>query len=73
MLCLECKRLEAARIVSIRHYKGLMAARRDVLQDGRPVSPTLAAALVRAETAVGEAIKAVDEHAATHSSARQSV
>jgi hypothetical protein len=48
-----------------------MGARKDILQEGYPVSPSLAAALVRAEIAVNEACKKLAEHRASSCIDRQ--
>jgi hypothetical protein len=63
--CPECEVLEAARVTATMHYRDLMDARRDLLQEGHPVSPSLAAVLVRAEIAVNEVHKKLAEHRAT--------
>jgi len=72
MLCRECKALVAAKIRAIRHYRDLMAARRSVLEEGCLISPLLGSAIVRAETALNDVLKKLNEHRFTHGSSRQS-
>lgn len=58
--------LETARVRATIHYRDLMAARKEMLQQGQPVTPSLCAALVNAEIALNEVHKKLAEHQSTH-------
>ena len=47
-------------------YRDLLGARKDLLQEGRLVPPSLAAALAKTEIALSDLFKQVAEHHATH-------
>ena len=65
-LCQDCKMLETARAKATIHYRDLMAARKKMLQGGQPVTPSLCAALVKAEIALNEIHKKLEAHRRMH-------
>ena len=58
--------LETARVKATIRYRDLMAARKEMLQQGQPVTPSLCAALVKAEIALNEIYKGLAAHQSTH-------
>jgi hypothetical protein len=66
VLCDECKMLETARVKATIHYRDLMWARKDMLQQGQPVTPSLCAALVKAEITLNELHRKLSEHQSKH-------
>jgi hypothetical protein len=65
-LCQACKMLETARVKATIHYRDLMWARKEMLQQGQPVTPALWAAIVKAEIALNEIHKKLAEHQSGH-------
>jgi hypothetical protein len=65
-LCQDCKILETARVKAAIHYRDLMGARKEMLQGGQPVTPSLCAALVKAEIALNEIHQKLAAHQSAH-------
>jgi len=65
-LCQDCKMLETTIAKATMHYRDLMAARKEMLQGGQPVTPSLCAALVKAEITLNEIHKKLAEHLSMH-------
>jgi hypothetical protein len=64
-LCQECKTLETARVRATIHYRDLMWARKEMLQQSQPATPPLCVALVKAEITLNEIHKKLAEHQST--------
>jgi hypothetical protein len=62
--CSVCERLEQTKTCTTIRYRDLVRARGHLLEDGVPVSPSLAAAIVKAEIALNAICKILTEHQA---------